>query len=396
MPKHIDNKDKADNITKILADRLEETKQKLLNLSFSRLLVGTSQNADIWYKSQIANLGAFKLQTNKMVGSEKKSVLQAVKQGSRELNLNSKQENKLLKEVNAGMNGLAKLMIANHTKNVASIKVQAQVKKNNVVDNLYNIIRDKMLQTQNYGVVTYQNGRDVKWENYMEMKLRTDIQNDIAKNMISDGAAVGNIFYITSFYGDCAPDHADYQGKIYVDEDWQNIAPKNRLDEIEEYITSNKIMTVQEVMDGPVYLTTRPNCRHYFQYISIDEVLGIKNNNDLNDKRKQYNLNANGKYMPEKYEALTKQRYNERQIRNWKGRLQTEEKLLDNLPKSATEQERLLLQSKVEMSKRKVRDWQKTQRELLDNNKGVLQRNYDREAYRRMISDFKLRKEIQK
>ena len=136
MPKHIDNKDKADNITKILADRLEETKQKLLNLSFSRLLVGTSQNADIWYKSQIANLGAFKLQTNKMVGSEKKSVLQAVKQGSRELNLNSKQQNKLLKEVNAGMNGLAKLMIANHTKNVASIKVQARVKKNNVVDNL--------------------------------------------------------------------------------------------------------------------------------------------------------------------------------------------------------------------------------------------------------------------
>ncbi|MBO5711888.1 MAG: hypothetical protein J6R47_03530 [Acholeplasmatales bacterium] len=394
MSKHIDDKDKGDNIAKILGDRLDETKQLLITISFNRMLVGTSQNSSLWYKSQIANLSRFKLEVNKKTNEEKKTVLEATKKAAKELKLTKSQTNKIVKEVNDGINDLNKMIISNHVANVANIKAVAETKKSNVVDKLYNTIRDKMLQTQEYGIVTYQNGRNVKWENYMEMKLRTDIQNDIAKNMIVDGAAVGNIFYITSFYGDCAHDHADYQGKIYVDEDWQNIAPKDRIDEIEQYINSNKIMTVQEVMDAPVYLTTRPNCRHYFQYISIDEVLGIKDEKDLNNKRNEYALNANGKYQPEKYEALSNQRYNERQIRRWKGRLQTEEKLLENLPKSASEQEKLLLESKILMSKRKIRVWQETQRDLLKANKGVLERNYDREAYGRIISDFRIKKEL--
>jgi len=396
MANHIDNKDKGDNITKILADRLEESKNKLLDLTFTRMLVGASQSPAKWYKTQMANLNAFKIQVDKKAMEEKKAVLQATKQGTKELNLTTQQSKQIINEVNREMNNLNKMIISNYVQNVASIKVVAEIKKDNVSTNLYNTIRDKMLSTQDYGIVNYKNGRNVKWENYMEMKLRTDIQNDVAKNMVKDGYAAGNIFYITSFYGDCAPDHADYQGKIYVDEDWQSIAPKNRIEEIDQYIKANKIMTVQEVMDGPVYLTTRPNCRHYFQYISIDEVLGIKDNNDLNNKRKEYDLNANGKYKPEKYEALTKQRYNERQIRHWKGRAQTEQKLLDKLPKSASKQERLLLQSKVALSNRKVRTWQSTQRSLLKANKGVLQRNYDREAYRRMISDFRIKDEIKK
>lgn len=229
----------------------------------------------------------------------------------------------------------------------------------------------------------------------MEMKVRTDIQNDIGENMIKTGAVNGVIFYIAAYFGDCAIDHVGYQGKIYYDANYESIAPKELHDEIKAYIDSNKLMSVQEVKAGPVYLTTRPNCRHYFQYISIDEVLAIKNNNELNKKREELGLNFNGKYKPEKYKALSKQRANERAIRKWKGKLESDNKIFEKIPSSATSEERLKIQSAIATDKRKIRYWQAQQRDLIRNNSDTLQRNYDREAYSKMISDFNVKKEYE-
>lgn len=41
-------------------------------------------------------------------------------------------------------------------------------------------------------------------------------------------------------------------------------------DIVGDFIVSNKIKTVQEVIKAPVYLTTRPYCKHYF--ISVGTV----------------------------------------------------------------------------------------------------------------------------
>ena len=205
--------------------------------------------------------------------------------------------------------------------------------------------------------------------------------------MIKDGAAAGNIFYITSFYGDCAPDHADFQGKIYVDDDWMSICPKDRLEEVENYIRANKIMTVQEVTgEAGNYFTTRPNCRHYFQYISIDEVLGAK---DLKEVRDKMDLNYNGKYKPEKYDALSQQRSNERYIRSYKGKIAELEQLKNNLPKNANSDR---IDKQLANAKRRLAVSQANQRQLLKDNKGVLHRNYDREIYGKIISDFRIKK----
>ena len=68
------------------------------------------------------------------------------------------------------------------------------------------------------------------------MKTRTDIQNEIANNMIAAGEQAGVIFYMAAYFGDCAKDHVDYQGKIYYDKDWKSKAPKDRIDEIQDYI----------------------------------------------------------------------------------------------------------------------------------------------------------------
>lgn len=393
MPKHIDKKDKADNVTKILGDEFIESKQRLYSFTLNRLLIGRTTEPKVWYKSQMGNLRQFSLQINKMVEQEKKIVLKATSKGSKGLNLDSKQRKQLLKEVNDGYKLLFANIVSNYKKDVASIYYQAEAnaKRIDVVEPLYEAIKDRVVNNKPKYNVIYQDGKSFKWENYMEMKLRTDIQQDISNNLVKEGRALGVIFYVCTFYGDCALDHVDYQGKIYVDEAWESIIDKSMYDEVDAYIKANKILTYQEVANGEPYLTTRPNCRHFFEPIATEQVLAIKNEKELDKKRSELGLNFNGKYKPDKYEALTKQRYNERQIRAWKGRLQDEQALLDKMPKGATLDQKARQEARVRVAKTKVRAWQQEQNSLVKSN-SFLQRNYDREAYGKMISDFRLSK----
>ena len=311
------------------------------------------------------------------------------------LDLSSRQVKEIKKEVKTELNNLNKAVINSYNSNFTEI-VSQTVLKNGVTDSLFDIIQDKITKTNDYGLVTYEGGRKVRWENYMEMKLRTDIQNDIAKNMVKDGLENGVVFYICSYHGDCAPDHVDYQGKIYYDKNWKsNIQDVDLRQEIQEYIDKHSLMSIQKVMKKPVYLTSRPNCRHYFQYISIDEVLAINNEDELDEKRKELDLNSKGKYKPEKYEALKEQRYNERRIRKIKSEIETQEKIMSKLPQDLPDNETIKHNNKLLNLKRKLRDGQKEQRKLIKANPGVLQRNYNREAYNRMISNFGIQKKSQ-
>lgn len=393
LPKHVVDKDKGDEIATSIGHLVQETRNSLLNMSFEKLLTNLSDEK-AWYKTQISSMRAFRIKVDKYATEEKKKLLKAAKQGTNELKLTKSQSKQVEKVINKGIDGLASNVVKNHLANVISIG--SSLPKNNVTQELYNQIREKMEQTQKYGIVAYKNGRKVRWENYMEMKVRTDIQNDISKNMLKTGSESGVIFYLASYFGDCAKDHVEAQGKIYVDKNWRNIVSKDRITEIENYIHSKGIQFYQDIIGAPTFLTTRPNCRHYFQMISIDEVLGIKNNKALDNKREEFNLNFNGKYHPEKYKALSNQRYNERTIRKWKGVLETDQKLLDNMPKDVSDNQRLLLSSKIALDKRKIRDWQAKQRILIKQNASVLKRNYAREEPGKMISDFGIGKELKK
>ena len=79
-------------------------------------------------------------------------------------------------------------------------------------------------------------------------------------------------FFLCSAHKDPAKDHADYQGKLYYDEDWESYVPAEDTDRIRAIIRNRKLATVQWVTGAPVYLTTRRNCRHYFINVPIDEV----------------------------------------------------------------------------------------------------------------------------
>jgi len=88
------------------------------------------------------------------------------------------------------------------------------------------------------------------------------------------------IFVIISKHDDCAEDHLKYQGKIYYDRFWRNkVSDEKTRKAINIFISKNKLKSFQWVINKPVWMITRPNCRHYFKSISVKEAL----NNDAED-----------------------------------------------------------------------------------------------------------------
>lgn len=86
----------------------------------------------------------------------------------------------------------------------------------------------------------------------------------VMDDFVQENRTNGKWFYLASSHDDCAKDHEDWQGKLYVDDK----APA----EVIEYARSRGLYTLQWVMDRPVWLITRPNCRHYFVAMGIREV----------------------------------------------------------------------------------------------------------------------------
>ena len=83
-----------------------------------------------------------------------------------------------------------------------------------------------------------------------------------------------NIFYLCSKHSNPAKDHKDYEGKLYVDRYWRSILSTGTdtawlIGKVEQFITKNNITTVQKIVGAPVYLTTRPYCKHFFKEIDV-------------------------------------------------------------------------------------------------------------------------------
>lgn len=79
------------------------------------------------------------------------------------------------------------------------------------------------------------------------------------------------IFYLASEHDDCAEDHLPYQGKLYCDKHWRSKVANKDKAAIQSFISSHQIKPMQWVISRPAWLITRPNCRHYFQPIPVEE-----------------------------------------------------------------------------------------------------------------------------
>ena len=138
------------------------------------------------------------------------------------------------------------------------------------------------------------------------------MKQDMLENLWQDGRNSGHIFYVASSHNDCAKDHLNYQGKIYVD------AYYNRHNkELCEFIAENEFRTVQWVTGKPVYFVTRPHCRHYFKQYTFEQIRSGRYHiphRQKGMKTMQTKKGANIEYYKERLEEL-KALYNAHQSR---------------------------------------------------------------------------------
>lgn len=238
-------------------------------------------------------------------------------------------------------------------------------------------------------------GRTWGYKEYMEMSVRTNIHNEIVEQQLSIGEETGQVFYICNSFGDCADDHAPYQGKIYYNKDFENFKLKADIkDEIRKVIKQKKLLSYQDISDGTiayttnagkqrgVYLCTRPNCRHRMFPLTLNQVL----KNTPNELLNQFNLKL-GTYKDHKYEASQELRYCERNIRKYKFNLKTMQELkkIDGANKVINENIRKYSQL--------IGKWTERADEVVRLNKSFLKRDKRREERRVILNDLGVRYE---
>lgn len=245
---------------------------------------------------------------------------------------------------------------------------------------LYDAIRKQTEEGIRYGVpITYANGRKMPFKSHMEMSVRTTIQNEASNRMEQATRALGIIFFLASEHADPADDHADYQGKIYVNDNWESVIIDAELKEhIRAFIAKNNIRTIQWVKGPPVYFTTRPNCRHYFIPITIEQAFG-----DIRALKARLKTKK-GEYLKENYPDLKRQRYIERSIRYYKERLRTNSILYQNAKDPIAKAKAM---ADMEKDAYLVRKWQAEQRSLMLKNENLM-RDYRREDVNKIVQDL--------
>lgn len=123
--------------------------------------------------------------------------------------------------------------------------------------------KNKVYQETN--TISYEQGKK-----YEAKKKEETIKNALKTNRHLE---TPRVFYLASSHNDCAEDHKDYQGKIYIDENWKNyINDVNIVKEINKYINLHNVDTFQWVISKPVWFITRPNCRHFFKALDTNDV----------------------------------------------------------------------------------------------------------------------------
>lgn len=84
------------------------------------------------------------------------------------------------------------------------------------------------------------------------------------------------LFILVSEHKDSALDHKDYQGRLYFAKDYEKIIAnedENKRKEIFKRIKEEHMLEFEWVIGKPVWMITRPNCRHFFEYLDTEDVL---------------------------------------------------------------------------------------------------------------------------
>ena len=225
--------------------------------------------------------------------------------------------------------------------------------------------------------VVYKDGKVFRYKTYMEMAVRTNMANEVAAKQLKYGANAGIVFYLYNSMQDCAKDHQDYQGQYYYDARWESFDIKQDVkDKIAEYISSKNMMSVQEVEGPPIYLGTRPNCRHKKISVSIEQVLGTSADKLENELGISY-----GYFKKDKYIATSEHHKNERNIREYRDRMNQYKELAKQDPTNQNYKLEIVRNRKL------IKKWEAKDLDLRKQNQW-LKRDKRREYSKILVNDI--------
>ena len=115
-------------------------------------------------------------------------------------------------------------------------------------------------------------------------------------------------FFLASSHPKPAKDHAQWEGKVYYDENFERYAASDDLDRIRAYIRNHKLLTIQYIVGAPVYLLTRRNCKHFFRNIPLEEIM----HSSAKSLLKKHNMYHEDKDVPASEDVLRYRMYKER------------------------------------------------------------------------------------
>lgn len=422
------NKDTIDDISDIINEKLEAIYNTAVTMANVSLLNHYKDDVQVWRKRQINDIPKLKKEVNSLIKKEITPLLRSIEvavllsykvaddtfkdidinQSKIEVRANKMADKRIktlqssvIKTLNKLPNSIEKAQMKNITQVVN--KVPKTMNKDQINALYDGIVKQTQQGTANSPKVAYRvtlkkgespfkrdgtpkkTYRQMGFREYMDMNVRTTFQKDAGDFQLQAGHDAGLIFYLCSYHSDCANDHVDYQGKIYVDEAWESVVSADMKEKVQDYIDAHKIDTIQNVRDGEPYLTTRPNCRHYFTPMSTEEVLGSSVKKMLKDNNME-----KGTYDKQNYIDLQKQRYGERQIRKYKQDLEQQKIMLEKTPVG---EQRNAIQRQIDKDQASIRKYQKDVRELVKNNK-ALDRDYNRENPKILVNDLGYRYKV--
>ena len=240
--------------------------------------------------------------------------------------------------------------------------------------NLFDVVMSYTRNKSDKGYVIYQNGRKVSYKSYIEMSVRTEMQQNALYNLEASSKAAGIEFYVASSHSDSADDHAEFQGKFYLADGvvWK--------DEWSKYNFHPKYKYLSEVK--ALGFLTRPNCRHYVMPITEDQLTQTKS------VHKQLGM-PNKKQNPKHYENLERQRYNERQIRKYQSRVNNDRLALKNVDDPSQKKH---LQQEIRKNDYLAKKWRHEQEQ--HTNRNYLTRDRKREQPGIVVNDIGVRKKL--
>lgn len=228
--------------------------------------------------------------------------------------------------------------------------------------------------------VITKSGRRWGYKEYMEMNVRTTLAHELGDMQLKFGGDAGVVFYLANTFADSANDHADFQGKYYYDMRYKEFGYDDEtVKAITAVIRSKKILPMQYVRENKPYLGTRPNCRHTFTPVSIEQVTNINPKKLTNDLKL-----STGTYKTDKYVATQQLRNVELNIRDYKFKAEINKRLAIE----STDPKLKAQFNKVSIHNRKLYNgWRNRRKKLIDDNK-FLEVDYRRENKDIVLNDL--------